>query len=86
MRGSALNLTTTYYSTYLPTSSDPSCPGCHMASGCVSYSAGPGQDYIYTTPIQRNGTQTCCPGGVNGDSHLTYYKLYKITREKWVCP
>jgi len=86
-KGTSMNITTAHFTTYFPTSSDPSCPGCRsVTNGGTDYSRGSGEDYTYTGTVHYSGSTSCCPGSRQGTSYDAYYKLYCIARERWVCP
>jgi len=86
-QGADMNITVTRFTTDIPTSSEPSCPGCRsVTDGGTDYSRGPGEDYTYEGTIHYAGTTSCCPGARQGTSYDAYYKLYCISRRKWVCP
>lgn len=86
-KGADINITTTHFTTDFPTSSEPSCPGCRsVTNGGTDYSRGTGEDYTYGGTIHYDGSTSCCPGARQGTDYDAYYKLYCISRRKWVCP
>lgn len=86
-QGTDMNITVTTFTTDFPTSSEPSCPGCRsVTGGGTDYSRGPGEDYTYSGTTHYAGSTSCCPGSRQGTSYDAYYKLFCISRRKWVCP
>lgn len=86
-QGADMNITITKFTTDFPTSSEPSCPGCRsVTDGGTDYSRGPGEDYTYIGTTHYAGSTSCCPGARQGTSYDAYYKLFCISRRKWVCP
>lgn len=86
-KGADMNITATHFTTDFPTSSEPSCPGCRsVTDGGTDYSRGSGEDYTYGGTTRYYGSTSCCPGAQQGTDYNSYYKLYCISRRKWVCP